>query len=134
MNSILCIQHCHQTKCFQIYSAAKDTYQFATQADSYGRMFSLLPWIAKLFPNLSGYNTIKQATSAQFDFMKSLVDEQYQSYDESHQRHFLDVYFKEMKAKQRNKNFQHTDFVCTKMKHSRCAHTPTKFLTFQTIS
>lgn len=81
-------------------------------ADSYGKMFSLMPWIAKIFPNLSDYNKIKSATVAQYDFMKKLIDEQYESYDENHVRHFLDAYFKEMKAEQRNRNYQHANFNC----------------------
>lgn len=89
------------------------------EGDSYGRMLSLLPWVVKIFPGLSGYDKIKKAASGQYNFMKNLVDEQYKTYDENHERHFLDLYFKEMKAKeakQSNKNFQHADFGCTKIK------------------
>lgn len=75
-------------------------------------MLSIIPWIVKIFPGLSGYAKLKQAADGQHDFMKNLIDEQYRTYDENHERHFLDLYFKEMKAEQRNKNFMHADFAC----------------------
>lgn len=77
-------------------------------------MFSLMPWIVKFVPGLSGYNKVKEAASGQYSFMKQLIDEQYRSYDENHERHFLDLYFKEMKSEQQNKYFKNADFGCTK--------------------
>lgn len=74
-----------------------------------------MPWIVKIFPGLSGYDKLKRATSGQHQFMKDLIDEQYRTYDENHERHFLDLYFKEMKTEQRNKHFRHADFGCTKI-------------------
>lgn len=97
-----------------LFRAAGDTYQFLKLGDSYGRMLSLMPWIVKIFPGLSGYDNLKKAVSGQHNFMKKLIDEQYRTFDENHDRHFLDLYFKEMKAKERNKNFRHADFDCTK--------------------
>lgn len=94
------------------FSVTKQTDRCMKDADSYGKMFSLMPWVAKIFPNLSDYNKIKEANSVQYDFMKKLIDEQYDTYDENHVRHFLDVYFKEMKATQRSRHYRNADFHC----------------------
>lgn len=99
-----------------MFRVARHTYQFLKHGDSYGRMLSLMPWIVKIFPGLSGYNTLKEATSGQYEFMKNLIDEQYRTYSENHERHFLDLYFKEMKSNQRNKKYQHADFGCKEHK------------------
>lgn len=77
-------------------------------------MFSMMPWIAKVFPDLSDYKKLRAETAGQYDFMKKLIDEQYRSYDDNHVRHFLDMYFKEMKAKERNKYFPNAEFSCMK--------------------
>lgn len=77
-------------------------------------MLSFLPWVVKIFPNLSSYNKLREGASGQYKFMKELIDEQYKTYDENYERHFLDLYFKEMKSQQPNKNFKHADFDCKK--------------------
>ncbi|XP_037033214.1 probable cytochrome P450 304a1 [Bradysia coprophila] len=107
---VLCNERVPRENHDELLRVIKHTDQCMKDADSYGKMFSLMPWIAKIFPNQSDYNKIKKATIAQYDFMKKLIDEQYESYDENHVRHFLDVYFKEMKATQRSRNYQHADF------------------------
>lgn len=104
------------------FRAADDSNCFVKNGDSLGRMFSHNPVIAKMFPNLSDYNQIRQAAGAQYEFMKGFIDEQYRTYDDNHERHFLDVYFKEMKATQRNKNFRNADFNCKRnVQHSPLA-------------
>ncbi|KAJ6636080.1 putative cytochrome P450 [Pseudolycoriella hygida] len=107
---ILCNERIPRESQSEIFRAAKTGYGFLKHADSFGRLFSFLPWVAKVFPNLSSYTKLRKLSMSQYDFMKKLIDEQYETYDENHERHFLDVYFKEMKASQRNKHYKHADF------------------------
>ncbi|KAG4077443.1 hypothetical protein HA402_002870 [Bradysia odoriphaga] len=107
---VMCNERISREKQGMLLRAAKDTYKFAKLGQSYGRMMSILPWVVKVFPNLSGYNEIRPAVDGQYEFMKMFIDEQYRTYDDNHERHFLDVYFKEMKAAERNKHFRNAEF------------------------
>lgn len=100
---------------FECFRAARNTFEFVRNGDAYGRLLSIIPWIVKIFPNLSGYNKLKREAAGQYEFMKNLIDEQFSTYAENHERHFLDLYFKEMKTENRNKHFRHADFDCMRI-------------------
>lgn len=94
------------------FRAAKDAADFTRLGQSFGRLLSIMPWIVKIFPDSTGYTELKPAVKGQYEFMKTIIDEQYRTYDENHERHFLDVYFKEMKAAERSKHFKNAEFSC----------------------
>lgn len=61
-------------------------------------MFGLVPWITSTFPNLSGYKECREHSQGLYAFAKEIVLDQYNSYDHNIERHFLDIYFKEMQT------------------------------------
>lgn len=80
------------------FRAGHHAIQFQINGDDYGRMFGLVPWITKSFPNLSGYRLCREHALGFYAFVKEIVLQQYNTYNHSNERHFLDVYFKEMQT------------------------------------
>lgn len=61
-------------------------------------MFGLAPWITRAFPNLSGYKACREHSQSFYEFVEELILEQYNTYDRNNERHFLDIYFREMQT------------------------------------
>lgn len=82
----------------------------------WGRLFSILPWLPKYCPEWSEYNILRESAMKYYDCIKvrqkpstwsllnreshfssrtlqAIVDEQYASFGESHERHFMDKFF-----------------------------------------
>lgn len=57
----------------------------------------MIPWIRHLFPNASNYTWLRNASMGLNAFIESVVRKHLDSYEESHVRCFLDLYFQEMK-------------------------------------
>lgn len=53
--------------------------------------------MAKWFPEKSDYNAGRRASIRLFEIFKTMVDEQINTYDESHDRNFVDMYVRKMK-------------------------------------
>lgn len=111
--------------------------KFLMVGDAWGRMFTYNEWIAKLFPNFSEYQLLRDFAmqtyaqvkvflvllfnqlwfqmelSSSFStflcLLQELVEEQLQTYDPDHERHFLDQYFKTM---QENGDKAKNTFYC----------------------
>lgn len=76
-------------------------------------MFGLIPWITKYFPNLSGYKKCREHSQGFFAFVKEIVLEQYNTYDQNIERHFLDIYFKEMQTNPKYESNEHALLIYT---------------------
>lgn len=50
--------------------AADHGVAFQTNGDDYGRMFGLIPWIARWFPNQSGYKACREHAMGLYDFVQ----------------------------------------------------------------
>ncbi|GAB0087451.1 Cytochrome P450 [Sergentomyia squamirostris] len=74
---------------------------FQQSGDDYGKMLSVIPWIRHIFPDKSDYNNLALGNSGIYNFIKSIVDKHMATYDESHERNFIDLYIREMKAQQK---------------------------------
>lgn len=70
---------------------------FQKNADDYGKLLSIIPWIRHLFPNWSAYNPIRKGNGMVYNFMKRLVDKHIDTFDENHERNFIDMYIAEMR-------------------------------------
>ncbi|KAH8318745.1 hypothetical protein KR074_005251 [Drosophila pseudoananassae] len=71
--------------------------QFQRNADDYGRMLSILPWIRHLWPKLSGYSQMLEANVFVHKFFADFVDRHLETYEEGVERNFMDVYISEMR-------------------------------------
>jgi len=70
--------------------------QFQRNADDYGRMLSILPWIRHFWPEWSGYNKLHESNIFVRKFFADFVDRYLDSYEEGVERNFMDVYIAEM--------------------------------------
>lgn len=70
---------------------------FQKNADDFGKLLSLVPWIRHIFPNWSSYNAICKGNGMVYNFMKALVDKHVDTFDENHERNFIDMYIGEMR-------------------------------------
>ncbi|XP_030559401.1 probable cytochrome P450 304a1 [Drosophila novamexicana] len=71
--------------------------QFQRNADDYGRLLSIIPWIRYIWPEASGYNKLNEANLYVRAYFSEFVDRHIDSYDECSERNFLDLYIAEMK-------------------------------------
>ncbi|XP_023163520.2 probable cytochrome P450 304a1 [Drosophila hydei] len=71
--------------------------QFQRNADDYGRLLSIIPWIRHIFPETSGYKKLNESNQYIYKFFADFVDRHIETYDESCERNFLDLYIAEMK-------------------------------------
>jgi len=71
--------------------------QFQRNADDYGRMLSILPWIRHFWPEWSGYNKLHESNIFVRKFFADFVDRYLDSYEEGVERNFMDVYIAEMR-------------------------------------
>ncbi|XP_023163518.2 probable cytochrome P450 304a1 [Drosophila hydei] len=71
--------------------------QFQRNADDYGRLLSIMPWIRHIWPETSGYNKLNESNLYIYKYFAEFVDRHIDSYDECCERNFLDLYITEMK-------------------------------------
>lgn len=82
-----------------IFEVAKRSITFQYKADSYGKLLSIVPWLRHILPNqLTDEKTLRWSFEGLYKFMSNLINKQIQTYDPNHQRNFIDMYIKEMKA------------------------------------
>ncbi|XP_053691403.1 probable cytochrome P450 304a1 [Sabethes cyaneus] len=79
-----------------LFESGKDALIFQRLGDDFGTILSLLPWTKHFFPNATNYNRLRNASMRLNAFIESVIQKQLCSYDDSHIRNFLDLYYKEM--------------------------------------
>lgn len=77
--------------------ASELALQFQRKTDEYGKLYSVIPAVAKLFPEKSDYAAGRRASVRLFEIFKKMIDEQISTYDDSHDRNFIDMYVRKMK-------------------------------------
>ncbi|XP_073815610.1 probable cytochrome P450 304a1 isoform X5 [Musca autumnalis] len=90
--------------------------QFQRKNDDYGKLVSIMPWIRHIFPNWSSYNQLMESNTYMYNFYEKLVDRHIETYDESSERNFVDLYIREMKKAEMEgttdtTSFKHNQFV-----------------------
>lgn len=93
-----------------MYRAGLGGMDFQKQANEYGNMYSIIPWIVKLFPNASNFNATRNGSMDMCVFMKEIISKQVQTYQDGHIRHFMDMYIKEVKKAE--DNGEKSGFLC----------------------
>lgn len=90
--------------------------QFQRKSDDYGKMLSIMSWVRHIFPNWSSYNKLMESNRYMYGFYEKLVDHYIETYDESAERNFVDLYIKEMKRAEEEgrtdtTSFEHNQFI-----------------------
>ncbi|XP_062533833.1 probable cytochrome P450 304a1 [Armigeres subalbatus] len=80
-----------------LIETGKFALTFQRTTDDYGTINSLRPWVRHIFPNLTKYRTIREASLGVNRFIESVIQKRLETHEEGHERCFLDVYFNEMK-------------------------------------
>lgn len=98
----------------KLLRAGEGSFDFQVNSNEYGNFFGMVPWIRFFFPEASSYKQCRDGSMAMFDLMKGIVDKQIASYQEGHERNFIDIYMNEMKTDD-NSGFSYDQLVmmCT---------------------
>lgn len=81
-----------------LFKAGVGALDFQKYSNEYGKMFGIMNWIRYVFPSMSSYKQLRQASMNLFELMKVVVDRQIKTYQEGHVRGFIDLYIKEIRA------------------------------------
>lgn len=84
---------------------------FHENAEPFGRILSIIPWIRHFFPKTSGYEPIYKSNVKFYKFVESIVDKHLADYVEGQENSFLDLYIQEMKKDTSSKPAYHSMFV-----------------------
>ncbi|XP_059611495.1 probable cytochrome P450 304a1 [Phlebotomus argentipes] len=84
-----------------LYEIGRKGIQFQAGGDDYGKLLSVIPWIRHIFPEKSDYINVKEGNEGIYKFIKSIVDKHIETFDISHERNFIDLYIREMKAQEK---------------------------------
>lgn len=96
---------------FEIRRAVELALQFQRKTDEYGKLYSAIPAVAKLFPEKSDFNAGRRVSIRLFEIFKKLIDEQINTYDGGHERNFVDMYVRKMKEAEATGD-EKTTFSC----------------------
>ncbi|XP_059056621.1 probable cytochrome P450 304a1 [Achroia grisella] len=80
-----------------LWEVARKSLGFQRSSDDVGRALTLTPWLKNIIPKWSGYHGLKTNNQYLVEFFSNIINKELESYDESYQRHFLDIYIKKMK-------------------------------------
>ncbi|KAL4708285.1 hypothetical protein ACJJTC_007691 [Scirpophaga incertulas] len=75
---------------------ARNGLKFQRGSNDLGGALGITPWLKDVLPNFSGYNDLKNGTQYMLDFFLNLIKEAMDTHDPTHDRHFFDLYIKEM--------------------------------------
>lgn len=53
-----------------LYTAVENAFVFAKRTDNYGKLYSMIPSVAKWFPNWSDYKPTRDASIDLYNFFK----------------------------------------------------------------
>lgn len=114
--------------------ASEHAFEFQRKTDDYGKMYSLIPSIAKWFPETSDYNAARNASIGLYTIFKDIVDEHISTYDETHERNFIDMFIRKMQESQASGDDETTPFSCNLARQPRLQTNQFKFSPFQMTS
>lgn len=93
------------------HRASELALQFQRKTDEYGKLYSAIPAVAKLFPEKSDFNAGRRASIRLFQIFQKMIDEQISTYDDSHSRNFIDMYVREIREAEA-KGDKQSSFSC----------------------
>ncbi|XP_053603696.1 probable cytochrome P450 304a1 [Plodia interpunctella] len=79
-----------------LWELSRKAFIFQRSSDDLGRALSLTPWLKDVAPSWSGYTNLREGVQHFLSFFENLIKQVLDTYDESHERHFLDAYIKKM--------------------------------------
>lgn len=102
----------------QLYKAGYGSMAFQIEANEYGKLFGILPWIRYLFPEASSFTQLREGSMEMCKLMEQVIENQMKTFEDGYVRNFIDVYIKEMKRDQQDANprgfiFDQLLMVCT---------------------
>ncbi|XP_031627920.1 probable cytochrome P450 304a1 [Contarinia nasturtii] len=85
-----------------LYTAVDNAFIFQRKTDNYGRLYSLIEEVAKYFPVMSDYTVARDASVELYTYFTNLINEQVKTFDETHERHFIDMYINKIRQAELN--------------------------------
>ncbi|CAK1545867.1 unnamed protein product [Leptosia nina] len=80
-----------------IWNLGRNAVKFQRASNDLGGALVITPWLKNILPKFSGYKDLTDGTNAVIDFYKDIIEDAIATYDDNHERHFLDIYIKQMK-------------------------------------
>ncbi|XP_063824054.1 probable cytochrome P450 304a1 [Ostrinia nubilalis] len=80
----------------RLWDLARHVLMFQRGSNDLGGAITFTPWIKDLLPNFSGYAGMRKGNQNLLEFFEKLVEEVMKTQEDSHSRHFLDMYIKKM--------------------------------------
>ncbi|XP_031627919.1 probable cytochrome P450 304a1 [Contarinia nasturtii] len=87
-----------------LYRAMENAFIFQRKSDIYGKLYSIIPSFAKYFPGWSDYKIGRKCSMDLYNYFEQIINEQIQTFDESHERHFVDMYINKLRKQEPNIN------------------------------
>ncbi|GAB0087450.1 Cytochrome P450 [Sergentomyia squamirostris] len=85
-----------------LFETGRAGLQFQAAGDDYGKMLSVIPWIRHIFPGKCDYLNLLEGNSGVYKFIKSIIDKHIETFDESHERNFIDLYIQQVREQENN--------------------------------
>ncbi|XP_055696654.1 probable cytochrome P450 304a1 [Lutzomyia longipalpis] len=84
-----------------LFETGRRGVQFQAAGDDYGKLLSVIPWIRHIFPDKSDYINLRDGNGGIYDYIKSIIDRHIETFDETHDRNFIDLYIQQIKAQEK---------------------------------
>lgn len=85
-----------------LFKAGYASMTFQKMSNEYGLLFGIMHWIRYIFPMISSFKPLREASIDMLDLMKIVIAKQKKTYEDGHARNFIDVYIKEIKETEAN--------------------------------
>ncbi|CAK1545866.1 unnamed protein product [Leptosia nina] len=101
-----------------LWNLGKNSLIFQRSSNDLGGALVITPWLRNILPNYSGFNDLTSGTKALYDFYGDLIRNAMDTFDETHERHFIDMYIKKMKEEMKEKqrttySVEQLQMICT---------------------
>ncbi|CAF4815057.1 unnamed protein product [Pieris macdunnoughi] len=87
-----------------LWNLGRNALGFQRSSNDLGGALVITPWIKNILPKFSGYDAAFERTKAMKELFREIIQDAIDTYDDSHERHFIDAYIKKMKQELKEKD------------------------------
>nr|ARA91628.1 cytochrome P450 monooxygenase [Pieris rapae] len=101
-----------------LWEIGRNSVRFQRSSNDLGGALVITPWLKNILPKWCGYHDAVEGTNTIKGIFREIIREAIETYDESHERHFIDAYIKRMKQELKEKNrttysVEQLEMMCT---------------------
>lgn len=102
---VMCNMKFPRSEQSELLELAKSSTVLQRVGDIYGRMIGVAPWLRYIFPDMTKYRELRKVSMEMHRFFEKIIQQHVDTYDESNERNFIDLYIKEMSSKGEGSSF-----------------------------